>query len=95
MEPTRTEGWRLGGVAWSFIAFCRREQGDRAHRAGGSGDIGAVISTAGAGGDWVFLQGRIPIAMAADSLFKSVSAVNSNGEGSVEEPNRKRVSLVV
>jgi amino acid transporter len=33
--------------------------------------IGAVISTAGAGGDWVLLQGRIPFAMAKDSLFWS------------------------
>jgi APA family basic amino acid/polyamine antiporter len=31
--------------------------------------IGAVISTAGAGGDWVLLQGRIPFAMAHDKLF--------------------------
>jgi amino acid transporter len=33
--------------------------------------IGAVISTAGAGGDWVLLQGRIPFAMAKDGLFWS------------------------
>jgi len=33
--------------------------------------IGAVISTAGAGGDWVLLQGRIPYAMAQDGLFWS------------------------
>lgn len=31
--------------------------------------IGAIISTAGAGGDWVLLQGRIPYAMAHDKLF--------------------------
>jgi basic amino acid/polyamine antiporter, APA family len=31
--------------------------------------IGALISTAGAGGDWVLLQGRIPYAMAKDKLF--------------------------
>jgi basic amino acid/polyamine antiporter, APA family len=31
--------------------------------------IGALISTAGAGGDWVLLQGRIPFAMAKDKLF--------------------------
>jgi amino acid transporter len=31
--------------------------------------IGAIISTAGAGGDWVLLQGRIPFAMAKDDLF--------------------------
>ena len=33
--------------------------------------IGAVISTAGCGGDWVLLQGRIPFAMAQDRLFWS------------------------
>ncbi len=30
---------------------------------------GALISTGGAGGDWVLLQGRIPYAMAKDNLF--------------------------
>jgi len=39
--------------------------------------VGAVISTAGAGGDWVLFQGRIPFAMAADNLFfKSLGTVN-------------------
>ncbi len=39
--------------------------------------IGAVISTAGCGGDWVLIQGRIPFAMAADKLFfKSMGKVN-------------------
>jgi len=39
--------------------------------------VGAVISTAGAGGDWVLLQGRIPFAMAADKLFfKFMGGVN-------------------
>lgn len=33
--------------------------------------IGALISTAGCGGDWVLLQGRIPFAMAKDGLFWS------------------------
>jgi len=33
--------------------------------------VGAIISTAGAGGDWVLLQGRIPYAMAQDNLFWS------------------------
>jgi amino acid transporter len=33
--------------------------------------IGALISTAGCGGDWVLLQGRIPFAMASDGLFWS------------------------
>ena len=33
--------------------------------------IGALISTAGSGGDWVLLQGRIPFAMANDGLFWS------------------------
>jgi amino acid transporter len=31
--------------------------------------VGALISTAGSGGDWVLLQGRIPYAMAKDGLF--------------------------
>jgi amino acid transporter len=31
--------------------------------------IGAIISTAGAGGDWVLLQARIPFAMAQNKLF--------------------------
>ena len=39
--------------------------------------VGAVISTGGAGGDWVLLQARIPFAMAADNLFfKSMANVN-------------------
>ena len=39
--------------------------------------VGAVISTAGSGGDWVLLQGRIPFAMAADKLFfKSMAEVD-------------------
>ncbi|HKM75185.1 MAG TPA: APC family permease [Candidatus Bathyarchaeia archaeon] len=39
--------------------------------------VGAVISTAGSGGDWVLLQGRIPFAMAADKLFfKSMGKVD-------------------
>lgn len=39
--------------------------------------VGAFISTAGCGGDWVLLQGRIPFAMAADKLFfKSMGKVN-------------------
>jgi amino acid transporter len=33
--------------------------------------IGAIISTAGCGGDWVLLQGRIPFAMAQNNLFWS------------------------
>jgi basic amino acid/polyamine antiporter, APA family len=31
--------------------------------------IGAILSTLGAGGDWVLLQGRMPYAMAKDNLF--------------------------
>lgn len=39
--------------------------------------LGAVLSTLGAGGDWVLLQGRIPYAMAQDNLFfKSLSKVH-------------------
>jgi len=39
--------------------------------------IGAIISTAGAGGDWVLLQGRLPFAMAADNLFfKTLGSVS-------------------
>jgi len=39
--------------------------------------VGAVISTAGAGGDWVLFQARVPFAMAADNLFfKSMGEVN-------------------
>jgi amino acid transporter len=33
--------------------------------------IGALFATAGCGGDWVLLQGRIPFAMAQDKLFWS------------------------
>lgn len=40
--------------------------------------IGAIISTAGAGSDWVLFQGRIPYAMADDGLFpKVMDRVNS------------------
>jgi basic amino acid/polyamine antiporter, APA family len=31
--------------------------------------VGAIISTVGAGGDWVLFQGRMPYAMAEDHLF--------------------------
>jgi basic amino acid/polyamine antiporter, APA family len=31
--------------------------------------VGAILSTLGAGGDWVLLQGRMPYAMAKDNLF--------------------------
>ena len=38
---------------------------------------GALISTFGAGGDWVLLQGRMPFAMARDNLFlKSMAKVS-------------------
>lgn len=33
--------------------------------------IGAIIATAGAGGSWVLIQGRMPYAMAKDKLFWS------------------------
>ena len=33
--------------------------------------IGAIISTAGCGGDWILLQARIPFAMAKNNLFWS------------------------
>jgi amino acid transporter len=36
--------------------------------------IGALFATAGCGGDWVLLQGRIPFAMAKDKLFWSPMA---------------------
>ncbi|MFH1653856.1 MAG: APC family permease [Pseudomonadota bacterium] len=36
--------------------------------------VGAIIATAGAGGDWVLLQGRLPFAMAHDALFLSSMA---------------------
>jgi amino acid transporter len=40
--------------------------------------IGALFATAGCGGDWVLLQGRIPFAMAQDKLFWSpMSKVHS------------------
>jgi basic amino acid/polyamine antiporter, APA family len=39
--------------------------------------VGAIISTLGAGGDWVLLQGRMPYAMARDSLFfKSMARIH-------------------
>ncbi len=39
--------------------------------------LGALLSTFGAGGDWVLLQGRMPYAMAKDNLFlKSMAKVN-------------------
>ncbi len=34
--------------------------------------VGAIVSTAGAGSDWVLFQGRIPFAMADDGLFPKV-----------------------
>ncbi|HTT73279.1 MAG TPA: APC family permease [Thermoplasmata archaeon] len=38
---------------------------------------GALLSTLGAGGDWVLLQGRMPFAMARDNLFfKSLAKVS-------------------
>jgi basic amino acid/polyamine antiporter, APA family len=39
--------------------------------------VGAIVSTLGAGGDWVLLQGRMPYAMAKDNLFfKSMARVS-------------------
>ncbi len=39
--------------------------------------LGAILSTLGAGGDWVLLQGRMPYAMARDNLFfKSMAKVS-------------------
>lgn len=39
--------------------------------------LGAILSTLGAGGDWVLLQGRMPYAMAKDNLFlKSMARVS-------------------
>lgn len=39
--------------------------------------VGAILSTLGAGGDWVLLQGRVPYAMAKDNLFlKSMARVS-------------------
>jgi basic amino acid/polyamine antiporter, APA family len=39
--------------------------------------VGAILSTLGAGGDWVLLQGRMPYAMAKDNLFlKSMARVS-------------------
>ncbi len=39
--------------------------------------VGAILSTLGAGGDWVLLQGRMPYAMAKDNLFlKSMAKVS-------------------
>ncbi len=39
--------------------------------------FGALISTFGAGGDWVLLQGRMPYAMARDNLFfKSMARIH-------------------
>lgn len=39
--------------------------------------FGALISTFGAGGDWVLLQGRMPYAMAKDNLFfKSMARIH-------------------
>src|SRR5579862_7785003 len=43
--------------------------------------IGAIISTAGAGGDWVLFQARIPYAMAKDGLFWSPMAKVHNKYG--------------
>ena len=39
--------------------------------------VGAILSTLGAGGDWVLLQGRMPYAMAKDHLFfKSMARIH-------------------
>jgi amino acid transporter len=39
--------------------------------------IGAIVSTADAGGDWVLLQGRLPFAMSSDNLFfKTLGSVS-------------------
>jgi APA family basic amino acid/polyamine antiporter len=54
-----TGGVLLSNIAdgWGLVAI------------GGVVVAGALISTAGAGGDWVLLQGRMPYAMAKDNLF--------------------------
>jgi basic amino acid/polyamine antiporter, APA family len=56
---TDTSGVLLSNIAdgWGFAAI------------GTVVVAGALISTGGAGGDWVLLQGRMPYAMAKDNLF--------------------------
>jgi basic amino acid/polyamine antiporter, APA family len=80
----------LGGVRWGDLSLTPGDWGstgslllNNVADAWGLGILGtvvvlgALISTAGAGGDWVLLQGRIPFAMARDSLFfKSLAKVD-------------------
>jgi APA family basic amino acid/polyamine antiporter len=67
-------GLELGWKDWGSIGNLSSPLADVSRAAGlgllASGvTLGAIISTAGAGGDWVLFQGRIPYAMAKDGLF--------------------------
>jgi basic amino acid/polyamine antiporter, APA family len=80
----------LGGVRWGDLSIAPGDWGSTSSLllnnvadAWGLGILGTVVvlgallSTAGAGGDWVLLQGRIPFAMARDHLFfQSLAKVN-------------------
>lgn len=80
----------LGGVRWGALSLTPGDWGstgsvllNNVADAWGLGILGTVVvagallSTFGAGGDWVLLQGRMPYAMAKDNLFlKSMARIN-------------------
>lgn len=80
----------IGGVRWGALSLTAGDWGstgslllNNVADAWGLGILatvvvaGAVLSTLGAGGDWVLLQGRMPYAMAKDNLFfKSLARIH-------------------
>jgi basic amino acid/polyamine antiporter, APA family len=80
----------IGGIRWGALSLGPGDWGgtgslllNNVADAWGLGILGtvvvagAVLSTLGAGGDWVLLQGRMPYAMAKDNLFfKSLARIH-------------------
>jgi basic amino acid/polyamine antiporter, APA family len=80
----------IGGIRWGALSIAPGDWGstgslllNNVADAWGLGILGtvvvagALISTFGAGGDWVLLQGRMPYAMAKDNLFfKSMARIH-------------------
>ncbi len=70
------EGLNLGAHSWQDVKELTSPLSDVSKALGlpwlaAIATIGAIIATAGSGGSWVLIQGRMPYAMAKDNLFWS------------------------